>query len=463
MQPFRYHVFACDQRKPEGVPCCAGRGSGLVIEALRREIAAAGLTDVVQLTTCGSIGLCERGPNLIVYPEGIWYSGVSPADVPELVSEHFQHGRPVARLINQDPVALGREISESRERAQAAARQRDAAGVLPDDLMEAFRSYQPSRILLTGVELDVFSAVGRLGERATAGAVAAGLQTDPRATDVLLNAMVALGVLTKTAGVFANTPVAARFLAAGSPDDARMALRHNSSLWDRWGALTACVRSGVPAPASAPDMRARSHDWTEPFIAAMHRNALSRAPLVVRAVGADGARRLLDVGGGSGAYAIAFARANPAMQAEVFDLETVVPIAERHIAAAGLTGRVRTRIGDLRRDRLGRDYDLLLISAICHMLGPEENRDLLGRAFEALMPSGRIVIQDHVMTPDKTAPRSGALFAVNMLVGTQYGGTYSQQEYSDWLARAGFAGIKHVALAGPNDLLIAERPAAPAR
>jgi hypothetical protein len=73
------------------------------------------------------------------------------------------------------------------------------------------------------------------------------------------------------------------------------------------------------------------------------------------------------------------------------------------------------------------------------------------------------VIQDHVMTPDKTAPRSGALFAVNMLVGTQHGGTYSKQDYSDWLAQAGFAGIRHVALAGPNDLLIAERPAAPAR
>ncbi len=456
MEPFRYHVYACDQRKPEGLSSCSVRGSAAVIETLRREITVRNLLDVVQVTTCGSIGLCERGPNLVVYPEGIWYSGVTPADVPEIVAEHFQNGQPVERLVNRDAMALKQEITESRSRMQAAVRAREAAGVMPDELSEMIRGYQPSRILLTAIELDIFTAIARAGEPAAAEKVAAELQTDPSATEVLLNALVALGVLTKRSGAFANTPIARRFFAAGSPDDARSALRHNLSLWATWSTLTECVRAGHAVVVR--ERRERGDDRTESFIAAMHRNAALRAPLVVKAVGAEGASRLLDVGGGSGAYSIAFTRANAALQAEVFDLPAVVPIAERHIAEAGLAGRVRTRVGDLRTDDFGSGYDLVLLSAICHMLGPGENRDLLRRVYKALAPDGRVAIQDHIMNAEKTAPRSGALFAINMLVGTQNGGTYSQQEYAAWLGEAGFTQVRRIPLFGPNDLMVGQRP-----
>ncbi len=455
MEPFRCHVYACDQRKPEGLASCSARGSAAVIETLRREIASRKLLDAVQVTACGSIGLCERGPNLVVYPEGVWYSGVTPADVPEIVAEHFQHGRPVERLMNRDATALKQEITESRNRMQAAVKAREAAGVIPDELSETIRGYQPSRILLTGVELDVFTAVARAGAPATAEKVAADLKADPRATEVLLNALVALGVLTKQQGAFANAPVAKRFLAAGSPEDARAALRHNLSLWATWSTLTQCVRAGHSVIVREP--RDGGDDRTESFIAAMHRNAALRAPLVVKAIGAEGVDRLLDVGGGSGAYSIAFARANPALQAEVFDLPAVVPIAERHIVEADLAGRVRTRTGDLRTDEFGLGYGLVLLSAICHMLGPDENRDLLRRVFRALAPHGRAVIQDHIMNEEKTAPRSGALFAINMLAGTRNGSTYSEREYAAWLGEAGFSHVRRISPSGPNDLMVGRR------
>jgi (2Fe-2S) ferredoxin len=98
MEPFRFHVFVCDQEKPEGVPCCSARGSAKIIDALRQEILTRGLGDTVQITTCGSLGLCEHGPNMIVYPEGTSYSGLTPADVPEIVQSHFQNGNPAERL-----------------------------------------------------------------------------------------------------------------------------------------------------------------------------------------------------------------------------------------------------------------------------------------------------------------------------------------------------------------------------
>ena len=134
------------------------------------------------------------------------------------------------------------------------------------------------------------------------------------------------------------------------------------------------------------DMGHRGENWTVPFIAAMHRHAAIRAPLVVRTVGATGVGRVLDVGGGSGAYSIAFAQANPTLRAEVFDLATVTPIAEKHIADAGLSERVRARAGRPAKGRARGGLRSGAPSAICHMLSPDENQDLLRRAFAALSP-----------------------------------------------------------------------------
>ncbi len=129
MEPFRLHVYACQQEKPGNAPCCSARGSAAVLDALRKELAAQKLAGEVQVTTCGSLGMCERGPNMVVYPEGVWYSGVQVADVPEIVREHFLGGRVVERLANRDPVVLEKEIAENRAKAMAAlAAQQAAAG-----------------------------------------------------------------------------------------------------------------------------------------------------------------------------------------------------------------------------------------------------------------------------------------------------------------------------------------------
>ncbi len=320
---------------------------------------------------------------------------------------------------------------------------------LPDELTRMVRGYQESRILLTAIELDVFTAVG---EGAPPEAVAKRCGTDRRATELLLNALVALGVLRLATHRYTNAPAAAQFLVAGSPDDARIALQHNLSLWNTWSSLTDAVRAGHTALRA--DMRQRDDDWTVPFIAAMHRGASVRAPLVVEALGAAPVRRMLDVGGGSGAYAIAFAQAHPDLTAVVLDLPTVLPIAESHVGAAGLSRRITTRAGDLRRDDLGRDFDLVFLSSICHMLGPDGNRDLLVRAARALAPEGRVVIQDFILEPDRTEPRQAVLFAINMLVGTEAGGTYTEEEYGSWLMAAGLTDVRRIRLKGPADLMV---------
>jgi SAM-dependent methyltransferase len=318
-----------------------------------------------------------------------------------------------------------------------------------EDLMNRVRAFQESRALLTAIELNLFSAVE---QGATSAEVASRLQTNERATEMLMNALVALEMLEKKDGVYRNTQLAAQYFTEGSPDNVRLAMMHTAYLWDRWSTLTECVRTGTCQQRANPGER--DQQWTEAFIAAMDRNVAERAPLVIKAMETRGVRRMLDVGGGSGGYSIAFAKASPELQAEVLDLPAVLPLTEQYIEKSGLSERVKTRAGDLQRDDFGRDYDLVFVSAICHMLGPPEIQDLFRRCFAALAFGGRIVVQDFILKPDKTGPRQAALFTLNWLVVTRNGGNYSNDEYASWLGEAGFRDVRHVLLPGSTGLMV---------
>jgi len=389
---------------------------------------------------------------LIVYPEGTWYSGVKPEDVPEIIQRHLKQGAVVSRLVNSDITALKTEIDSSKAKMIAANKARDEAGVLPDDMMQAFRGFMESRILLSSIELDLYTAVG---DGSTAIEIAGKLGTDLRAAEAILNAVTSMGLLSKDGGIFRNSSLASHYFVAGAPADNRENLKHLVNLWPRWSTLTDCVRQGTAV--TYREMGERGDDWTTAFIAAMHRNALLRAPIVLKAIQIEKVKTMLDVGGGSGAYSIAFAQANGKLKAEVFDLPSVIPLAQRHINEAGLEKRVIARAGDFRKGDLGADFDLIFISAICHMNGPEDNRDLFKKSFKALVPGGQIVVQDFILEPDRTAPRSAAIFAINMLVGTLHGGTYTEEEYSTWLRESGFVDVRRIRLPGPSGLMIARR------
>jgi SAM-dependent methyltransferase len=322
--------------------------------------------------------------------------------------------------------------------------------MLPEELDQRIRAFQESRVLLTAIELDLFEA---LGPGAAAADVASSLGTDPRATEMLLNTLAALGLVEKRGGLFRNTPETAQHFTRRSPDDVRLAMVHTVHLWETWSTLTECVRTGTTLGRRS----AGTDDWTVAFIAAMHANASRRAEAVVGAVDAARVRKMLDVGGGSGAYSIAFAQSNPALAAEILDIGDVVPIARRYIAEAGVADRVTVREGDLRTSDFGTGFDLVLISAICHMLSEDENRALVAKAYAALGAGGRIVISDFILDPDRAGPRMAAMFALNMLVGTRRGNSYTEQEYAAWMRESGFGGTRRVALPGPAHLMIGAR------
>lgn len=309
-----------------------------------------------------------------------------------------------------------------------------------------------SRVMLTALELDIFTAVG---SGATSDEVARRACTDSRATEMLLNALAATGVLIKDRDIFHNTPETERYFVDGSLDCARQGLLHLANQWHRWSTLTDCVRAGAPMPHQLA--RESSEEWTRDFIAAMHYNAQERAGQVVACVGAKGVERMLDAGGGSGAYSIAFAKANPRLHATVLDRAEVLPITQRYIAEAGLTARIDARAGDLRFDDLGAGFNLVLVSAVCHALSPLENRDLIGRCYGALAAGGRLVIRDFVLQSDKTRPIQAALFALNMLAATPSGSAYSIDEHVQWMRAAGFGRIRHIGPTRPTSVIIGVR------
>ena len=410
---------------------------------------ALGLSGEVQVTSSGCLGLCGEGPMVVVYPDGVWYRRVQRSDVAEIVASHLRDGRPVDRLAWKDAAAIRAMSVEHGERFRSARAERERTGVLPERLDQMIRAYMPSRCLLTALELDIFTAVG---EGASAGQVGALIKADARAVEMLLNALVALGLLLKEGGVYRNTAESARFFAEGSQDSQRRGLLHSANIWHRWSTMTEAIRRGTRVPMA----RADSPEWTVNFIAAMQRNAKDRAPLVVKALGRGGVRRILDLGGGSGAYSIAFAKADAEVRCEILDVPEVVPLTERYVSDAGVASQVSLRAGDMLRDDFGTGYDLIMLNAICHMFSAEQNQDIFRRARKALALNGRLVVQDFILNADKTGPQQAALFSLNMLVGTNVGASYSEPEYTEWMKGAGFGEVLRINLPGPSDLLVGD-------
>jgi len=217
-------------------------------------------------------------------------------------------------------------------------------------------------------------------------------------------------------------------------------LRHQANCLRRWSRLPWVVRTGRPADAGT-SVRGPEADQAS-FIGAMHDVSNSVAEPLIREINPGGFRCVLDVGGGSGTWTLAWLNAEPAARAILFDLPAVIPMARDRLTACGVADRVELVPGDFYADPLPRGADLVWLSAIIHQNSPDENRALYRRVAEALEPGGRVLIRDTVMDESRTAPLAGALFAVNMLVATPGGGTYTLSEICDDLQSAGFEDVQ---------------------
>jgi predicted O-methyltransferase YrrM len=303
------------------------------------------------------------------------------------------------------------------------------------------RGFMESRVVLSGAELGLYGllAPAPLG----AEEIAARIGGSVRPLTILLDALAALGLLEKKEGRYRTEPSAAALLAADAPGSVLPMVLHSAGLWWSWSRLTELAApEKARHPGSGQEQRRRDPEQLRAFIGAMHVVAAPQADRIVAAIRPGDARSLLDVGGGPGTYALAFLRASPGLRATLFDQPEVVAMARERIAAAGLLDRASFVGGDFYRDDLPGGHDLALLSAIIHQNSTAQNVELYRKVLAALAPGGRLVIRDHVMEPDRTRPAAGAMFAVNMLVNTTGGGTYTLDEIQRSLDEAGFIRVR---------------------
>ena len=321
----------------------------------------------------------------------------------------------------------------------------------PEDILKLARQFMESRILLTAVELNLFTLLDEAPS--TAENLAGRLHADLRGLTIILDALSAMGLMIKEPGdAYRSSPDVAACLSDNSPHSVLPMINHANHLWKSWSNLTSKVRS--PEPAEIPASAARNADEMRAFIGAMHVVGAPLAQKIVTAVKPGTARNLIDVGGASGTYTIAFLSAAPKMKATLFDRPAVIPIARECLAEAGMADRVCFVAGDFYADELPGGHDLAMLSAIIHQNSPAQNVELFRKVLHAMVSGGRMIVRDHVMDPDRIKPEEGAIFAVNMLVNTQGGSTYTFDEIRTWLTEAGFTKVRLLQTGEHMDALV---------
>lgn len=300
-------------------------------------------------------------------------------------------------------------------------------------------AFQKSRIVLTAYELDIFTMLGEKCHNSET--ISKALNLNRVATERLLNALTALGLLEKNNENFNNSKDSMMFLSKKSPYYLA-GLMHTNHLWNTWSHLTDVVKTGKVAHNT--EINERGEIWLEAFIDAMHDRGKKQAPAQISKIDLQGVESVLDVGGGSGCYCMAFLYRKPEIRTAVFDLPNVIPISEKIIEKEGFSGRIEHFTGDYTKDKLPEGFDLVFLSAIIHSNSFETNQELVKKCFNALNADGKIVIQDWIMNDAKTEPVQGAVFSINMLVGVEGGDCYSENEVRTWLTNAGFSTITKI-------------------
>ncbi len=302
--------------------------------------------------------------------------------------------------------------------------------MLPYDLAELRKLYLgfiSSRVILTANALGMFDKMKRAS---SAKDISRKLKTDLRATEILLDALTSIGLLSKSRdSLYQNTLVSSRYLVKGSRLYQGDIIKHASTMWQNFSVLDEVLRTGQPARG------AFDH---EAFIMGMHNLSVLRTEALIKAVGLKGVKTVLDLGGGPGTNAIAMAKKG--VEATLFDLPDTIKIAKKVARREGVRG-INFITGDFHADCIGAGYDLILLSQIFHAYSAEENIALLRKCREAVDPGGRVVVQEFPINEARTSPSHSALFAVNMLVGTEKGRCYSPGEIKHWLAETGFRKI----------------------
>lgn len=317
-----------------------------------------------------------------------------------------------------------------------------AQGVIldPAPLMQMSFSFAAAKILSTAVQLDIFSHIAAGAQ--TAAEIAQAANASERGTQMLLDALRGFELLTKHKDAYALSPVAAKFLVRNSPDYLG-AILETDAHWEAWSNLTDAVRNGKPVHSVFDP--AEVEKFFSVLTRSLHVQNRLPAQRLAKILGAGSkyqGLRVLDVGCGSGVWGIAIAEADPESRITAQDLPKVLDQTRTYLERHGVADRYDFLPGDLHKVAFpAGEYDLALLGHIVHSESVPSTEELFQRLQAALKPGGRVAIIDMIPNDERSGPPFPLIFALNMLVYSDEGGTYTFGEYRKWLTSAGFSSV----------------------
>lgn len=331
--------------------------------------------------------------------------------------------------------------------------------VTPERLMQLTWGYAPPLILEAALRHRVFDVLDNGAK--TIEEVEDATGASARGLTAVMNALVGLNFLSKdTAGRYSLTPESAAFLVSTKPTfQGGIILHCSEQLVPKWLRLNEIVATG--RPVEAVNQERSGGEFFHKFVEDIFSMSYGSAQKLASVLDLDGSGQpvsVLDLAAGSGVWGVALAQRSQRVQVTAVDWPEVIPVTRKTVARLGLMKRFQFVAGDLLAADLGHNHSVATLGHILHSEGEERSRALLRRTFDALASGGTIAVAEFLVNDERTEPLVGLLFAVNMLVNTDHGDTYSFREISGWLTEAGFVNVRTIEAPGPSPLILATKP-----
>jgi len=334
------------------------------------------------------------------------------------------------------------------------------APVTPERIMQLAWAFAPPLMIEAAIRHRVFDLLEHAPK--TDEQLAGETGASVRGLRALMNALVGLNLLAKQAdGRYSLTPESAAFLLSDKPGFQGGIFRHTSGhLMPKWLQLNEVVRTG--RPATAVNQEGDGSAFFQEFVEDILPMSFPAAKVLaghLGLAGASGPVSVLDLASGSGVWGIALAETSPQVTVTAVDWAGVLPATRRIATRHGVADRFRFVAGDLSTADFGTGHHVATLGHILHSEGERRSRSLLRKTFDALAPGGTIAIAEFLVNADRTGPPNGLVFAMNMLVNTDEGDTFSFDEIATWLREAGFENPRTLDAPGPSPLVLAAKPA----
>lgn len=333
------------------------------------------------------------------------------------------------------------------------------AKVTPERIMQFAFGYAPALILQAALHHRVFDVLQETPKTVEQVSEATGASI--RGLRALLNPLVALELLSKDdAQRYSLTPESSTFLVSTKPSYFGGLLNHTiHGILPQWIQLPEIVQTGKPAMAL--NQETTGGDYFEAFVPSLFPLMYPSAEALANVLNLSQLQQpttVLDLAAGSGVWGIALAKASPQIRVSAIDWAEVISVTQRMTAQQGVNDRFQFIAGDLLTVEFGKDYQIATLGHILHSEGEKRSRQLLAKVFEVLAPGGTIAIAEWLPNRDRRSPLNALIFAVNMLVLTDEGDTFSVDEIGSWLHEVGFTDVRTVPVPAPFPLILATKP-----